>query len=323
MLNESKFSHCCHKFRTASCCQLAAIAHDLARNTDLRFTTQTTHTHITTLTITSTTTPNAHPSETPPTHRARITVKMPRTRAATRGTARRGEIEAADATEEDGARRAAAASRKSFERGAERSKEWLKNSRPPTTREAFLAPGQPGCPDPVFDEYWDQDDEDKLQRSWVTSLHKVVVGNLSNSEASLHALWKVCIHMFGIDPFSLLNSELRVSTADSPDVAWQGQMVPSPLWPPKFCQLLARLITHPFFNCRVPDRKLRFYLKWAVICRTDDRRPLQSDNFSSCLVIESSSGPDTLANGPGTSFKRFTARLAVRNTAPPAPTSTC
>ncbi|KAK7424657.1 hypothetical protein QQZ08_008540 [Neonectria magnoliae] len=174
---------------------------------------------------------------------------------------------------------------KVFNEGTERAQQWLEESRPRVTREEFLAPGQPGCPDPVFDEHWDQGDEDRLQQFWNESRVKAIVENLSDSDMSLQFLWRTCIRMMRIDPFSLLKSELRVAAADHSKIAWEGIMISGPMWSDEVCRLLSRLISHPFFSCALPDEKLRFYLKWAVICRTDDRRPLKTEDFTPCPIV--------------------------------------
>ncbi|KAK7398434.1 hypothetical protein QQX98_012185 [Neonectria punicea] len=186
--------------------------------------------------------------------------------------------------------------RKILEDGVERAKQWLEKSRPQVTREEFLAPGQPGCPDPVFDEHWSQEDENRLQKRWNESVNKnvyqqmarepcikAVVDNLSDSDRSLRSLWRTCIRMMRIDPFSLLTWELRV--ADRTEMDLDGEMVPGPMWSAEVCDLLSLLIAHPFFSCALPDEKLRFYLKWARICRTDDRHPLKSKDFTPCPIV--------------------------------------
>ncbi|KPM39246.1 hypothetical protein AK830_g7317 [Neonectria ditissima] len=225
-----------------------------------------------------------HTHVVPPKDREPITPTMSNTRAAPR----RGETEAPSVAKNEEPlyrNRATEAFSDAFEEGVKKARLHFKENVPKITREEFLAPDKPGCPVPVFDRLWSESDEDALQRRWNASHIKFVIENLSNSDAQFHAVWKVSLRLLQTDPFSLLNSEFTVSTADNSLVSWQGRMVPSPLWPGTFSEALSRLMTHPFFSCRNTGEKLRFYLKWAVVCRTDDRRPFQSEDFTACPVV--------------------------------------
>ncbi|KAM0232007.1 hypothetical protein ACHAP5_010876 [Fusarium lateritium] len=72
-------------------------------------------------------------------------------------------------------------------------------------------------------------------------------------------LWKICLHIFRIDPYSLF-SPLRGLHADT-TLGYYDQA---------FSLELCRLVTHGVF-ARSPKR-LALLLQFAVICRTDDRR---------------------------------------------------
>ncbi|KAI9155075.1 hypothetical protein HJFPF1_07642 [Paramyrothecium foliicola] len=92
-----------------------------------------------------------------------------------------------------------------------------------------------------------------------------------SDEGSFLLTWKICFHLFGRSPFSIISPAYDMffdrehSLDDGSDLEW----------PRTFCQRLCRILTHPLWTR--DDELITCVIRFAVLCRTDYRvavRPL-------------------------------------------------
>ncbi|KAF4982953.1 hypothetical protein FZEAL_1523 [Fusarium zealandicum] len=154
---------------------------------------------------------------------------------------------------------------------------------PIVTKELYEKRGMPGCPDPIFDDLWTQKDESQLLERWDDSVLKKAINRVGRSTQAIVSFCKVSLRIFGYDPltlFTLSGDTLEFDASMNHTFEYNGQRYPSPLWPKLFCQRMTRIMTHPLWQGQENWSLMLFVLKWAVICRTDDRRPLSTAEAS-------------------------------------------
>lgn len=137
-----------------------------------------------------------------------------------------------------------------------RMREYLTSTRPlvqGTELDDIVGPVQP-----VFTAKWTQQDEDKMMDEWNSSPEKESYASM-RPNPSLKALWKVCMRIFRCTPLDLLSPLLQLRYNASVVLAQ------------KFCNALSPLIPHPVWKGSA--WRLAMALQYAIICRTDDRRP--------------------------------------------------
>ncbi|KAM5342294.1 hypothetical protein ACJ41O_013260 [Fusarium nematophilum] len=167
------------------------------------------------------------------------------------------------------------------------------------TKEAYESAGRAGCPDPIFDDLWDEEDESALRAIWDRSAVAVA---LSQAHPQITTVFKVSLRLFKCDPLTLFASNgcnIVFDKSENFDIKAGGREVKSPLWSKQLCNKLMRIMSHPIFWKE--RKKTAFFLltiKWAVICRTDDRRPLNEAELELLERVGCSLGPDE----PGKSF---------------------
>ncbi|SPJ79950.1 uncharacterized protein FTOL_08341 [Fusarium torulosum] len=180
---------------------------------------------------------------------------------------------------------------KKLDDALEREKTRLKARHSFMTKEVYEAPGMPGYagPDPAFNDQWDADDEASLIQTYWQGTPLEHMTSLSSSftgKDKLGLVFRASLHVFKVDPLTLftmgLNDIVFVRDAKSSTMI-DGRLYTNPFWTSPFCEKLARIIYHPLWYGPEPWAFMLFAIKWAVICRTDDRRPLHQDEL---LLLE-------------------------------------
>lgn len=135
---------------------------------------------------------------------------------------------------------------------------------------------------PNFDAFWTSRDEEALRLEWRTSQEAsdLMQGNPSQE---FMALWRTCLHVIRCSPTILLSPRrsLRYVGEDSGDPSTEY----STIWSPAFCEKLGMLVACPLFEGSA--EQIVMFLQYAVICRTDDRRPWAIENAVHCNVLHS------------------------------------
>jgi hypothetical protein len=166
------------------------------------------------------------------------------------------------------------------------SKRAMKTTRwKPMETDVLFGPGGEACVTPVFDEYWTLQDERDLERRWLESPSHHFLNAVRPNWGYLPLL-KVCLRIFKLAPESVLRTvpDLEVDTSDNAAGVVDGRTMRNPIWSTVFCTKLARLATHPLFS---RPEVLAFCIRYAVICREDDRRRLDFPCPSfPCPVLE-------------------------------------
>ncbi|KAM0433877.1 hypothetical protein ACHAPT_003820 [Fusarium lateritium] len=122
--------------------------------------------------------------------------------------------------------------------------------------------------DPVPDQLWDEHEEAMLEARWAGSTLNNELNAITQYRPNLLLLWKLSFRLFHKDPIALFtfrDSDLEFNDDSNTDC----------LWTETFCDKLIKIMTHPI--SKNPSFML-FLLKWAVICRTDDRRSLNEND---------------------------------------------
>ncbi|KAI8714974.1 hypothetical protein NCS52_01004000 [Fusarium sp. LHS14.1] len=134
----------------------------------------------------------------------------------------------------------------------------LQSSYPPieeTDFDAIVGPAEP-----TFTATWKNEDEELMLLEWNSSHEKKAYACIDVDNASLTTLWKVCMRMFRCTPLDLISPLLNLKYGSSTVVFSQ-----------EFCDALTPLIVHAIWQGSA--QRLAMVLQYAVICRTDDRRP--------------------------------------------------
>jgi hypothetical protein len=158
------------------------------------------------------------------------------------------------------------------------------------TKEVYEAPGKPGYagPNPAFNNEWNAEDEANLiQTYWQgTPLEYLTSLPNLNGQQNVAAVFRASLHVFKVDPLTLftmgLNDIVLVKDEKSSTMI-DGRVYTNPFWSSAFCEKLSRIIHHPLWYGPEPWAFMLFAIKWAAICRTDDRRPLHQDDL---LLLE-------------------------------------
>ncbi|KAM0228111.1 hypothetical protein ACHAP5_012032, partial [Fusarium lateritium] len=170
--------------------------------------------------------------------------------------------------------------------GVRREKKRLKARHSFMTKEVYEAPGQPGYPgpDPAFVDSWDDDDEaDFIETYWTgtTMEHLTSLPDFTGRDRLAQA-FRASLHVFKIDPLTLFTKGLNDIVIDKDEKSSKtinGRPYTNQFWSGPFCDKLSRIIYHPLWYGPEPWAFMLFALKWAAICRTDDRRSLHEDDL--------------------------------------------
>ncbi|KAI8660112.1 hypothetical protein NCS57_00987600 [Fusarium keratoplasticum] len=143
------------------------------------------------------------------------------------------------------------------------TRSFLEKRRPPVREEdvdKYVGPTAP-----PLNNMWTQQDEDAMMAEWNASPEKVVYASINGPNGVITTMWKVCLRVFRCSPLALISPRqgLRYQPLAGPSQAG--------LWSREFCNRLTALFVYPVWQGR-PIR-LAMLLQYAVICRTDDRRP--------------------------------------------------
>lgn len=135
---------------------------------------------------------------------------------------------------------------------------------------------------PIFDSvYWTpQMERDLLAsedvRDALVSIRKVT----GKKHTCLLALWKVCARVWRNSPIWIISK--RFSLEYKPLRPWKADKI---VWSAGFCDDLGAIIAHPLWDVG-NHGELLAVLQFAVICRTDDRRPWTvPDTKSQCHAV--------------------------------------
>ncbi|KAF5578111.1 hypothetical protein FPANT_10135 [Fusarium pseudoanthophilum] len=151
------------------------------------------------------------------------------------------------------------------------------------TKETYEAEEGPGCPNPTYSQDWSHADEETfLNEYWRGTVYEAAIKwrTRTNQDAqNLVTMFKISFHVFGIDPLTLwtLNEdEFDVKGSRHGAELKVGDVTyPNPIWSDSFCGKLSQIMTHPIWTKRVERHVfMLFAVKWAIMCRTGDRRPL-------------------------------------------------
>lgn len=153
------------------------------------------------------------------------------------------------------------------------------------TKETYEAPGQHGCPNPTYNEDWSHADERIfLSQYWRGTMYESAITRqfcTSPDTQYLVTMFKISLHIFGVDPvtlWTLNDDEFKVTGTNFAFLLIVGNANAkhfSLIWSRSFCISLSKLMTHPIWGRRKDGHEfMLFAVKWAIMCRTDDRRPL-------------------------------------------------
>lgn len=148
-------------------------------------------------------------------------------------------------------------------------KQLLIDQRPPITEDVCDAILGPIAPE--FDEWWTQEDESLMMQRWGESEEKADMERMKAGSLKTRTmvLWKICLRLYRCSPFAVLSNRHGLQYQATETKA--GGTAGSSMWSQDFCKLLGEIITHPIWRNDVD--LLVAYLQFAVICRTEDRRP--------------------------------------------------
>ncbi|KAL2681353.1 hypothetical protein Neosp_008964 [[Neocosmospora] mangrovei] len=152
---------------------------------------------------------------------------------------------------------------------------FLEKSRPPVQEEDLDKLVGPTAP-PLHDK-WTQQDEDAMMAEWNASPEKVVYASISGPSPAITSMWKVSLRVMRRSPLDII-SPLEGLRYQPPAAASQAGM-----WSREFCNRLAVLMAYPLWQGTT--RRLVIALQYAVICRTDDRRPWKPSHDCPALTL--------------------------------------
>ncbi|KAG5761456.1 hypothetical protein H9Q72_010427 [Fusarium xylarioides] len=184
------------------------------------------------------------------------------------------------------------------------------------TKEAYEAKDEPGCPNPTYSKDWSHADEEKfLNEYWRGTVYEAAIKRQTrtNQDAQhLVTMFKISLHVFGVDPLTLwtLNEDEFDVTGSRYEAEFKvGDVTyPNPIWSRPFCDKLSQIMTHPIWTKRKERHVfMLFAVKWAIMCRTDDRRPLSEGDTKLLGFIGCPITPR-----PGEPLKRTLKRLLRR-----------
>ncbi|KAJ4313790.1 hypothetical protein N0V84_009251 [Fusarium piperis] len=120
----------------------------------------------------------------------------------------------------------------------------------------------------------------KSRGLWNKPTLKREVENMANDRPKLLLLWKLSYRLHGKDPLFLFNyyaDDINFKDNSGDDLLWNNsEWNKNHLLSEDFCDKLIRIMAHPISK----DLSfMLFLLKWAVICRTDDRRGLKETDL--------------------------------------------
>ncbi|KAF5980647.1 hypothetical protein FBULB1_5115 [Fusarium bulbicola] len=151
------------------------------------------------------------------------------------------------------------------------------------TKEMYEAKGAYGCPDPTYNEDWSHANEERfLSHYWRGTVYEAAIERqtwTSQDAQHLVTMFKTSLQIFRVDPLTLwtLNDdEFKVTGSKLQITLSVGNATyNSPIWSRSFCDSLSKLMIHPTWGLRKDGQEfMLFAVKWAIKCRTDDRRPL-------------------------------------------------
>ncbi|KAF4989649.1 hypothetical protein FDECE_14641 [Fusarium decemcellulare] len=149
---------------------------------------------------------------------------------------------------------------------------------PPVTEQEYLQRHMPGHPNPLFDEHWTLQDEAKIEASWDSTVLEQAISRPWSAFPEMRTLWKVSLRRFRKDPltlFTLQDDDFCFDAECNGMIKLSGRYYTSPIWSKPFCGKLSMIMTHPLWAGRNNWAFMLVVIKWAVICRTDDRHPLK------------------------------------------------
>ncbi|KAK4234929.1 hypothetical protein C8A03DRAFT_37239, partial [Achaetomium macrosporum] len=126
----------------------------------------------------------------------------------------------------------------------------------------------------VRDPLGQEDDTARLERE-TRDYVQFLEGQKKNTHLAL--LWRILPRFMGCLPPALFDGRnLKYDSSDNPRVTIGGVRRPSPIWSRWFCEKLAVLITHPFFQSS--PALLAVVPQYAIKLRTNDRRRWPLEN---------------------------------------------
>ncbi|KAJ4206469.1 hypothetical protein NW759_014255 [Fusarium solani] len=143
------------------------------------------------------------------------------------------------------------------------TRSFLEKYRPPVREEDVDKLVGPTAP-PLNDK-WTQQDEDAMMAEWDASPEKVVYASINGPNGVIATMWKVCLRVLRRSPLDVISPLEGLSYQPLAAASQAG------MWSREFCNRLTALIAYPLW--RGSPRRLVIALQYAVICRTDDRRP--------------------------------------------------
>ncbi|KAM0433895.1 hypothetical protein ACHAPT_003838 [Fusarium lateritium] len=188
-----------------------------------------------------------------------------------------------------------------FHRGVKASEEYHKTKARPVKKERYERQGKPGCPNPVFDAFWSHQDEQRLMARWNGSLEEAALGALPEGGGELMGLWKLSLRRFQWDPLSIMSwcHDMEFDMSGNDWIQHGGVRALNPLWSKHFCRSLGLIMAHPLWKGEVPFLLMLLVIKWAVICRTGDRRPLNGQEEELLKFIHCRIDPDATEKSMG------------------------
>ncbi|KAM7185810.1 hypothetical protein V8F33_012200 [Rhypophila sp. PSN 637] len=129
---------------------------------------------------------------------------------------------------------------------------------------------------PEFSEDWTEEDEAALSAEWEADSTREVILQLGDTDLQeLATVWSIVVQYFKCLPTDIIGPETRLTCADGAN---------TPAWSSEFCEALSRILIHELWD-HADKGPLIVALEFAVIVRTDDRRPWNLRNPTMCLFV--------------------------------------
>lgn len=143
----------------------------------------------------------------------------------------------------------------------------LDEQRPPITEDDYdivLGPTEP-----EFDEWWTEEDERRMMQEWRQSPEKTDMEQMKGLQIDAMGLWAICLRLYRCSPFAIL-SPRRGLKYELTEINKVG-ITRSTIWTQAYCRIFGEVMVHTIWRDNLDI--LVAFLQFAVICRTDDRRP--------------------------------------------------
>ncbi|KAF9772312.1 hypothetical protein IL306_009976 [Fusarium sp. DS 682] len=114
---------------------------------------------------------------------------------------------------------------------------------------------------------WSQEQEDSVVIQWDVSIERRAYRKTGPADRNFLQLWNVCLQLYRESPTIFISPLFQLRCQP---LLHQGQLGRQEAFSQAFCDSLAALMAHPFWQGSI--HRLAMALQYTVICRLDDRR---------------------------------------------------